>query len=71
MEHEKLYQDETEEQLRMKIFIENREWIAKHNQLYALGLVSYKLGVTPFADMSQQEFMEIFNGYQSSAESEE
>ncbi|XP_037917239.1 cathepsin L-like [Hermetia illucens] len=71
MEHEKLYQDETEEQLRMKIFIENREWIAKHNQLYALGLVSYKLGVTPFADMSQQEFMEIFNGYQASAESED
>lgn len=68
LEHKKVYQDETEEYFRMKIFIENREKIARHNQLYAIGLVPHKLGITQFADMLHQEFMERFNGLKLSIE---
>lgn len=47
----------------MKIFMENSHKIAKHNKLYAMGLVSYKLGVNKYADMLHQEFVEAVNGF--------
>nr|CAI5829254.1 unnamed protein product [Callosobruchus analis] len=42
--HKKQYGSELEERFRMKIFMENAHKVAKHNKLYAQGLVSYKLG---------------------------
>ena len=47
----------------MKIFNENRHKIAKHNQLYAQGKVTYKLGLNKYADMLHHEFKETMNGY--------
>lgn len=35
----------------MKIFMENKHKIAKHNAKFARGEVSYKLGLNKYADM--------------------
>ncbi|KAL5280910.1 hypothetical protein ACFFRR_004740 [Megaselia abdita] len=50
----------------MKIFQENRLVIAKHNQKYAQGLVSFKLGVNKYSDMLHHEFINTLNGYNHS-----
>lgn len=63
LEHRKNYGNEVEERFRMKIFNENRHKIAKHNQLFAQGKVSYKLGLNKYADMLHHEFKETMNGY--------
>jgi cathepsin L len=63
LEHRKHYQDETEERFRLKIFYENKHKIAKHNQLYAAGKVSYKLGLNKYADMLHHEFKQTMNGF--------
>ncbi|XP_023019574.1 cathepsin L-like peptidase isoform X2 [Leptinotarsa decemlineata] len=61
--HKKQYESETEERFRMKIFMENAHKVAKHNKLYALGLVSYKLGINKYADMLHHEFVKTVNGF--------
>jgi cathepsin L len=63
LEHSKQYSSETEEQFRLKIFLENKNKIAKHNQLYATGRIPYKLGVNKYADMLHHEFISTLNGY--------
>ncbi|XP_017106640.2 cathepsin L1 [Drosophila bipectinata] len=63
LEHRKNYQDETEERFRLKIFNENKHKIAKHNQLWASGKVSYKLAVNKYADMLHHEFRQTMNGF--------
>lgn len=47
----------------MKIFMENRHKIAKHNQRYEQGLVSYQLGMNKYADMLHHEFTAVLNGF--------
>lgn len=61
--HKKQYESETEERFRMKIFMENAHKVAKHNKLYAQGLVSFKLGVNKYSDMLNHEFVHTLNGY--------
>ena len=46
-----MYESNTEEKFRMKIFMENRHKIAEHNHKYELGLVPYKLKVNKYSDM--------------------
>lgn len=61
--HNKTYDNETEERFRMKIFMENSKKVAKHNKMYAKGLVSYKLSINKYADMLHHEFIQIVNGF--------
>ncbi|XP_018577098.1 cathepsin L [Anoplophora glabripennis] len=61
--HKKQYESEIEERFRMKIFMENAHKVAKHNKLYALGHVSYKLGINKYADMLHHEFIHTLNGF--------
>jgi len=61
--HQKQYTSETEEKFRMKIFMENAHQVAKHNQLYERGLVSFKLGVNKYSDMLHHEFVKTLNGF--------
>ncbi|XP_028133575.1 cathepsin L [Diabrotica virgifera virgifera] len=63
MTHRKSYESPTEEKFRMKIFMENKHKVAKHNKLFALGLVSYKLGLNKYADMLHHEFIDTLNGF--------
>ncbi|CAH1227265.1 CTSL [Branchiostoma lanceolatum] len=52
----KVYMTREEEARKAKIFLENLEYISRHNQEADRGLHSYRLGVTPFADMTPEEF---------------
>jgi len=61
--HGKQYTSEIEERFRMKIFMENAHKVAKHNKLYAQGLVSYSLGINKYADMLHHEFVQTVNGF--------
>lgn len=61
--HKKQYESETEERFRMKIFMENSHKVAQHNKLYALGKVSFKLGINKYADMLHHEFVQTVNGF--------
>ncbi|XP_039755080.1 cathepsin L [Pararge aegeria] len=63
LEHEKTYESETEERFRMKIFAENRHKVARHNQLFAKGLVSFRLAPNKYADMLHHEFVHTMNGF--------
>ncbi|XP_015592402.1 cathepsin L1 [Cephus cinctus] len=63
IEHKKKYQSDVEEKFRMKIFMENRHKIAKHNAKYEMGLVSYKLKLNKYGDMLHHEFVSTLNGF--------
>ncbi|KAJ8984239.1 hypothetical protein NQ317_007471 [Molorchus minor] len=64
--HRKQYESETEERFRLKIYMENAHKIAKHNKLYAQGMVGYKLGINKYADMLHHEFVQTVNGFNKS-----
>ncbi|XP_050027216.2 cathepsin L1-like [Dermacentor andersoni] len=55
----KNYSSVEEELFRKKIFLENRYMIAKHNERYGRGLISYKLKMNQFGDLLQHEFEEM------------
>lgn len=63
LRHKKQYTSETEETFRLKIYAENRHKIAKHNQLYDLGKVTYRLAENAFTDMLHHEFVNTMNGF--------
>lgn len=51
MEHNKVYKSDVEERFRMKIFMDNKHKIAKHNGNYEMNKVSYKLKMNKYGDM--------------------
>lgn len=55
---EKEYATPAEHQRRKKIYLQTRYEIAKHNQLYHKGEVSYTMGINQFADLTPNEFLE-------------
>lgn len=57
VEHKKTYKSEIEEKFRMKIFMENKHHIAKHNAKYEQGLISFKLGMNKYADMVRKKLI--------------
>lgn len=63
MEHDKQYDSELEDKFRMKIYAENKHRIAKHNQRFEQGLVSYRLRTNKYGDMLHHEFVHAMNGY--------
>ncbi|XP_041979731.1 cathepsin L-like [Aricia agestis] len=67
LEHVKSYASEVEDKFRMKIFAENKHKIAKHNQRYQKGLVSYRLKPNKYADMLHHEFVHTMNGFNRTA----
>ncbi|WP_278924583.1 C1 family peptidase, partial [Pseudophaeobacter profundi] len=63
IEHEKLYGDEKEEHLRKEIFMKNLDFIRQHNKKFENGEVTFTVGVNRFADMTNQEFRHMMNGF--------
>lgn len=61
--HNKTYADESEDNYRFKVFLNNKHLIAKHNRRQANGLHSYTIGLNKYADMTHQEFVRTMNGY--------
>ncbi|XP_043798032.1 cathepsin L [Apis laboriosa] len=66
MEHKKVYKSDVEERFRMKIFMDNKHKIAKHNSNYEMKKVSYKLKMNKYGDMLHHEFVNILNGFNKS-----
>lgn len=64
--YSKTYQDETEENHRMAVFLENKNKIAEHNELFDKGLVTYKMGLNKYSDLTADEFRSRMNGYKMS-----
>ncbi|XP_021961392.1 cathepsin L1 [Folsomia candida] len=60
--HQKLYENDVEERFRMKVYLENRQRIAKHNKEQNL---PYKLAMNKFGDLLHHEFTRRMNGYRS------
>jgi len=54
-----------EENFRMKIWMENKAKIEKHNRRAILGHKSYQLAMNQFGDLLHHEFVAIVNGYMS------
>ena len=61
--HEKTYQSPLEEKFRLKVYMENRAKIAKHNRLAELGKHGYTLKMNHFGDLLGHEFTSTRNGY--------
>ncbi|XP_053970902.1 procathepsin L [Hylaeus anthracinus] len=66
MEHNKVYKSDIEEKFRMKIFLDNKHKIAKHNGNYEMKKVSYKLKMNKYGDMLHHEFVNTLNGFNKS-----
>jgi len=63
VKHGKSYTDKSEENFRLKVFMENKHLIAKHNQRASNGLKSYSLAMNQFGDLLHHEFTSMMNGY--------
>jgi cathepsin L len=61
--HEKAYQSPTEEKFRMKIYMENKAKVEKHNRRATRGHHSYHLKMNEYGDMLHHEFVSRMNGY--------
>merc|ERR1712180_466449 len=61
--HDKAYDSPTEEKFRMKIYMENKAKVEKHNRRAVKGLHSYHLKMNRFGDMLSHEFVSKMNGY--------
>merc|ERR1711879_532700 len=65
--HGKNYSDNMEEKFRLKIFMENKAKIARHNSLAHSGEKSYYLKMNHFGDLLHHEFIGAMNGYDYAA----
>jgi len=59
--HSKSYENEVEERFRMKIYLENRHKIARHNK--DAETHGYYLEMNAYGDMLHHEFVQRMNGY--------
>lgn len=60
-ENEKTYKSLREETVRYNIFKNNLKRIEEHNDRYAKGEETYLMGVTQFADLTEEEIEEKFS----------
>jgi len=60
--HNKKY-NEFEEKFRMKVYMENRHKVARHNILFEKGEKSYTLAMNHFGDLLHHEFVALMNGF--------
>lgn len=62
MKYKKNYQNQTENKIRMKIFLKNKQKIDDHNKKHVQGSVSYKMGLNKFSDQSPEELNALMKG---------
>jgi len=60
--HSKTY-PEVEEEFRKKIYLDNRQKIAAHNELHQKGEVSFTQAMNKYGDLLSHEFTAMLNGY--------
>lgn len=49
----------------MEIFLQNKHKIEEHNGKHSQGLVSFKMGVNKFSDLTHEEFNAQMKGLRS------
>ena len=64
-QHGKTYSNPEEESFRMKVYLENRHKIARHNMRAANGIKTYTLGMNEYGDLLHHEFVRIMNGFKN------
>lgn len=64
--YSKNYPNETEENRRMAIFLDNKNKTEQHNQLFEKGLVTYEQGLNKYSDLTADEFRNRMNGFRAS-----
>lgn len=47
----------------MKIFMDNRHKVAKHNSKFERGEIDFQLGINKYSDMLHHEFIGMLNGF--------
>lgn len=62
-EHKKAYETSMEELARYEVWKTHREYVAKHNSEADKGIHSFWLAVNKYADLTNREFVAIYNGY--------
>lgn len=65
--HKKEYQTLDEENVRRSIWEENLRYINNHNLEASLGQHSHTLKMNRFGDLTNEEFVKVYNGYNKSA----
>jgi len=63
LQHGKTYDTKMDDKFRMKIYMENKIKIARHNARAAEGKHSYHLKINKYGDMLHHEFVATMNGY--------
>jgi len=61
--HRKLYEDPLEDKFRMKIYMENKAKVARHNAKAVQGQFNYHLKMNKYGDMLHHEFATTMNGF--------
>merc|ERR1719234_1505205 len=64
LQHMKAYPQREEEEVRKGVFRENLRRIAAHNEREGQGLETWRMAVTEFADLTEEEFtQQMLGGY--------
>ncbi|XP_030829336.1 cathepsin L1 [Strongylocentrotus purpuratus] len=66
-EHGKRYLSDEEEASRRLIWQKNLDIVIKHNLKYDLGHFTYDLGMNQFADLKNEEFVSLMNGFRGNS----
>ncbi|GFG33752.1 hypothetical protein Cfor_05107 [Coptotermes formosanus] len=66
VQYGKKYKPE-EDKYHMKVFMENKYKIIKHNAAYEKGQHSFKLGMNQYGDMLHHEFVNTMNGFRGNS----
>ena len=61
--HNQKYDSHLEEKFRLKIYMENKAKVEKHNRLALKGKHSYTLKMNKYGDLLSHEFRSMLNGY--------
>ncbi|XP_011306042.1 cathepsin L-like [Fopius arisanus] len=63
LQHSKNYTTKTEEKYHMKVWIDNRLFIAQHNSKYARGKASFTVALNGFADRNRADVHKMRTGF--------
>lgn len=63
LKYGKIYQNQTEDDMRMGIFLKNKQRIDDHNERHSNGMASFKMGLNKFSDLSPDEFNARMKGF--------
>lgn len=55
LKYGKSYSNATEEEKRIKIFLNNKHKVEEHNEKHANGSVTFKMGLNKFSDLTTEE----------------